>query len=91
VAARIATDRGLLREEDRLALHALIMQLGPLPPVADLTIPDLLAAVRHDKKVSDGQLHFVLPTGIGSATVVSDVTGRELTAALREVGCREEN
>lgn len=89
VAARIAASRGLLREEDRQALHALIMQLGPLPPVADLSIPDLLAAVRHDKKVTDGQLHFVLPTGIGSATVAADVSDRELSAALHEVGCRE--
>lgn len=87
-AASIATARGLLREEDRLALHALIMQLGPLPPVADLRIPDLIESTRRDKKVSDGRLHFVLPTGIGRTTIVDDVSARELSAALAAMGCR---
>lgn len=89
VAAHVATGRGLLREEDRLALRGLIMQLGPLPPVADLSVPDLLESIRHDKKVSDGRLHFVLPTAIGATTIVDDVSTRELTAALKKVGCRE--
>ncbi len=91
VAARIATDRGLLNEEDREALHSLIMQLGPLPPVADLAIGDLVESLRRDKKVTDGRLHFVLPTAIGSTTIVSDVSAGELSAALREVGCREKS
>jgi 3-dehydroquinate synthase len=86
VASRIAVARGLLREEDGRALEALVMRLGPLPQVADLSAPPILAAMRRDKKVLDGRLHFVLPSGIGSATIVDDVSPSELTAALAQVG-----
>lgn len=89
VAAGVAVARGVLSEEDRQALARLIMHLGPLPPVADLAIPDLMNSLRHDKKVSEGRLHFVLPAGIGKTTIVPDVSTGELAAALNEVGCRE--
>lgn len=88
VAAHLSVSRGLLSEEDRSALHALVMQLGPLPPVADLPVADLLAAVRHDKKVSDGRLHFVLLAGIGSTVIVDDVGPAELADAMARTGCR---
>ena len=40
--------------------------MGPLPPVADLTAAEVVAAIRRDKKVVAGTLHFVLPPrGIG--------------------------
>jgi 3-dehydroquinate synthase len=90
VAARIAAGRGLLKDDDFAALRTLIMQLGPLPPVADLSIPELIGSLRRDKKVTDGTLHFVLPTAIGATAIVNDVSPRELTAALKEVGCRAE-
>lgn len=87
VAARLATERGLLPADQADALRSLIMQLGPLPPIADLRISDLLAAMRRDKKVSDGRLHFVLPTGIGETSIVDDVNVAELTTALHTMGC----
>lgn len=88
VAAEVAAARGLLRPEDQAALRGLIMQLGPLPQVADLPLPDLLDSIRRDKKVADGRLHFVLPTGIGTTAIVDDVSARELTAALKKIGSR---
>jgi 3-dehydroquinate synthase len=88
VAADIAAARGLLAEADRAALGVLTMQLGPLPPVADLAVSDLLDSIRRDKKVANGRLHFVLPTAIGATAIVDDVSAKELTAALKKVGCR---
>jgi 3-dehydroquinate synthase len=87
-AGELAVARGLLAAVSLSALRALIMQLGPLPPVADLAISDLLDSIRRDKKVADGRLHFVLPTGIGATAIVDDVSAKELTAALKKVGCR---
>jgi 3-dehydroquinate synthase len=87
-ASELAVARGLLDADAHAALRALIMQLGPLPPVADLAVSDLLDSIRHDKKVADGRLHFVLPTGIGTTAIVDDVSAKELTAALRKIGCR---
>jgi 3-dehydroquinate synthase len=87
-AAELAGARGLLKADDQASLRALIMQLGPLPPVADLAVSDLLDAVRRDKKVAGGRPHLVLPTAIGATSIVDDVSTRELTAALKKIGCR---
>ena len=86
VAAQVAVSRGLLAAADADALKALVMKLGPLPPLADLAADELAAAMRRDKKVVDGTLHFVLPTGIGATTIVDDVAEREVMEALARVG-----
>jgi len=88
VAAEIAASRGLLEARDLAAVRGVIMQLGPLPPVADLPGSQMVQAMRRDKKVAGGRLHFVLPAGIGAASVAGDVSGRELSAALERVGFR---
>jgi 3-dehydroquinate synthase len=85
-AAHIAMARRLISREDTKALEALTMGLGPLPHVGDLRPVPLIESIRHDKKVVDGTLHMVLPTGIGSHTIVDDVTSRELAAGLEAIG-----
>jgi len=65
---------------------AIISSLGPLPPIADLPAASILDAMRHDKKVVAGKLHFVLPTAIGATAIVNDVKESELRAALKKVG-----
>jgi 3-dehydroquinate synthase len=89
VAADLATARGALAERDRKALADLITSLGPLPPIADVSTAQMLAAVRHDKKVVSGKLHFVLPTAVGATAVVDDVTDKEMKDALKRVGFRK--
>jgi 3-dehydroquinate synthase len=86
--AHLATRRGRLAATDRDTLAALIAAMGPLPPVADLHADDLLDAIRRDKKIVDGCLHFVLPSAIGTVEIVTDVTERELAAALADLGVR---
>jgi 3-dehydroquinate synthase len=86
VASRVAVSRGLLTGDEAGALKALIMKLGPLPPVADLAAGELAALMRRDKKVVDGTLHFVLPTAVGTTAIVDDVTEREVLEALSGVG-----
>jgi 3-dehydroquinate synthase len=86
VAAQLAVARGALAARDQEALLSVITSLGPLPPVADLPAAQILEAIRHDKKVVAGRLHFVLPTAVGATAIVEDVTEKELTAALLRVG-----
>jgi 3-dehydroquinate synthase len=88
VVAELATARGALAERDRQALSDLIASLGPLPPIGDLTIAQIIDAMQHDKKSVAGRLHFVLPTAIGATTIVDDVSEKELKAALKKVGFR---
>jgi 3-dehydroquinate synthase len=86
VAADLATARGALADRDRQALADLIASLGPLPPIADISTAQILEAMKHDKKVVAGRLHFVLPTAIGATTIVDDVTEQEIRKALKRVG-----
>jgi 3-dehydroquinate synthase len=88
VAAEVGVGREQLAPGDRDALVSLIRQLGPLPPVADLTVSEMLEAMRRDKKVVDGRLHYVLATAIGTHAIVDDVSEEELADALRRVGFR---
>jgi 3-dehydroquinate synthase len=85
VAAELGVKRGTLDAADRDALAALITQMGPLPPMADLPPADLVQAMARDKKVIGGKLHFVLPEGIGGTRVVTDVTSGELTDAIAAI------
>ncbi|HEY7789348.1 MAG TPA: 3-dehydroquinate synthase [Vicinamibacterales bacterium] len=87
-AAHLAVARGVMPDADRQALATLIAKLGPLPSVTDLRVADLLEAIRRDKKVIEGKLHFVLTTRIGETRIVDDVTEPELAAALAAIGCR---
>jgi 3-dehydroquinate synthase len=88
VAAEVGIARGQTPPEARDQLATVIRSLGPLPPVADLVVSDLLEAMRRDKKVVNGRLHFVLATGIGSWAIADDVTEGELGEALARIGCR---
>ncbi|HET7694659.1 MAG TPA: 3-dehydroquinate synthase [Vicinamibacterales bacterium] len=83
VAAEIAVARGTMPAADREALAALIVKMGPLPAIADIPVEEILEAITHDKKIVAGQLHYVLPTGLGACEVVPDVTKTEIERALR--------
>ena len=48
-----------------------------------------MEAMRHDKKIVSGTLRYVLCTGIGSWTTVTDVSEQELSKALRRIGLRK--
>ena len=89
VAAQLSVSRGALAETDRKALADLIASLGPIPPISDLSAAQMLEAIRHDKKVVAGRLHFVLPTAIGAWAIVDDVTEKEIKAALLKLGFRK--
>jgi 3-dehydroquinate synthase len=89
VAAQVAVARRALPLSGLHALSGLITALGPLPPVSDLKTREVLAAVRRDKKIVDGRLHFVVVTDVGRAQVVDDVTEEELKKALVAVGLKK--
>ena len=87
-AANLAVARGRLASADRERLAGLIAKLGPLPSVTDLSATSMVEAIRRDKKVFRGRLHFVLPTGIGQTEIVDDVTQSELIKALGTIGIK---
>jgi 3-dehydroquinate synthase len=85
-AMALGTQRGVTPADARERVARLIAQLGPLPPVADLPGKEIIEAIRHDKKVVDGTLHFVAATAIGTTTTLRDVTEKQLKGALKAIG-----
>lgn len=86
VASKIAEARGLVPPAFHERLARLIARMGPLPAVADLSARHALEAMRLDKKVVEGRLHYVLPVAMGQTTIVDDVTEKELGRALGAIG-----
>ena len=78
----------MLGRADRQALADIITHLGPLPPIADLSVKQILQTIRRDKKVLAGRLHVVLPTAIGQTVIVDDVSEKEIELALRKAGMK---
>lgn len=87
-ALAVGVRRGVTPVALRDRIHALITELGPLPAVSDLPSKDLLAAMRRDKKVVAGTLHFIAATGPGETTTLNDVSTKELRAALKTIGVK---
>ena len=81
--ARGVTPKPLLDE-----VESLITQLGPLPSVADISAKDVYAAIGRDKKVVAGTLHFVAAADRGKTVELTDVTEKEIKAAVRKIGLR---
>jgi 3-dehydroquinate synthase len=87
-AAHLSALRGSFARDDEERLARLIRAMGPLPRVTDLSIADALDVVSRDKKVVRGRLHFVLARGLGATEIVTDVTARDLQAAMRHLGMK---
>jgi len=80
-ALHLARQRGTISTPQFGRLESLIHLYGPLPPLK-LRVSKVVAATGSDKKNVGGIRRFVLPVGIGDATVVEDVTAAELEAAV---------
>jgi 3-dehydroquinate synthase len=88
-ALALGVARGVTPADARDRAAQLIAKLGPLPPVADLSAKEVTDAMAHDKKIVAGTLHFVAATGIGGTTELTDVTEKQLRAALKSIGIRQ--
>jgi len=88
-AAWIARERGLLGHAEHLAVAAAVDRRGGRPRVSDLRPAAILEALKHDKKVREGRLAFILPTEVGAVTVTNDVTDDEVRGALGALAERE--
>jgi len=72
-AARIGRALAKLEDRDRTRIENAVASIGQLPPLNGVSSKDVLDAIRHDKKVRDGAVHFVVPRAIGYVEVTPDV------------------
>jgi len=87
-ALAIGVTRGITPKSLGEEVDALITQLGPLPSVADISARDVLAAIKRDKKVVNGTLHFIAAADRGRTVEVTDVSEKELVTAVKKLGLR---
>ena len=83
-ASRLANRMGLLSETDLKRIVGIIASAG-LPVYLPIKQPDaLMSALSHDKKIADGKIRFILPTGIGSVTIRDDIDPKLAVEALSQ-------
>ena len=80
-ALQLGRMRGTISPSHADRVEQTIFAYGPLPSFESYAAK-LLAAASHDKKNRAGVRRFVLPEGIGNASVVENVTDTELIAAI---------
>jgi 3-dehydroquinate synthase len=72
-AARISGAMGRLRANDVERVESTIRAIGDLPALGGLKLQTVIDAIRRDKKVRDGVVHFILPVEIGRVEISSHV------------------
>ena len=80
----IAVQRGTVSKEQAVRIERLIRAYGPVRPFTAKP-EQLVELTAKDKKNRSGTRSFVLPVGIGDATVVRDVTESELLEAADRI------
>ena len=72
-AVRISQALGRMSRDAALQVESVVRSIGPFPPIAGLKLNAIMVALRHDKKVRDGKVHFVLPLEIGRVEITNAV------------------
>jgi 3-dehydroquinate synthase len=80
-AARLSHRLGLLDGDEVKRLRQLITRAGLPVEVPGLGIEKIMQAMKHDKKVREGRVEFVLLKSIGDTVVADDVS----PSLIREV------
>jgi 3-dehydroquinate synthase len=82
-AGELSLVRGLWSESHQQRQRAVIAAAGLPSRWPDLDPAAVLECLQGDKKVRDGRVRFVLPTGIGAVELHDDVSGEQVLAALQ--------
>ncbi len=80
-AMRLARRRSL-PEADEARIRSLLARLE-VPPLPEVDPSAVLLAMQRDKKAREGRLAWVLPTRIGGAEIVEDLSPSEVETELR--------
>jgi len=83
LASTVATKMNWLQSSENRRIQLLLERFDlPTSAPTEMNYDRFMQHMRHDKKVQAGQLNFVIPTGIGSAKVTSDIPDEVLRAIL---------
>ena len=85
-AARLSRRLGMLDGGEVKRLRQLITRAGLPADIPDLGIDEIMQAMKHDKKVREGRVEFVLLKSIGDTVVADDVSPSLIREVLAENG-----
>lgn len=83
VAAEISYQRGILGGEDMRRLNHLLSDIGLPQKIRGMSIADILAIMKHDKKFKEGKTRFVLLQKIGRVKIVENLPLPLIASAIR--------
>ncbi len=84
-AAYISWQRGYLDEDEFYEIRDMNVGFG-LPISFDgVSVDDIIAATKSDKKMDAGQIRFILLKKLGKAQIVTDVTDAEMREAIKSL------
>ncbi len=86
-AARISNKLGILDQNDVIRLKDVIARAGLPTELPSLELERLMQAIRHDKKILQGKIRFVLLKSIGNVFVTDEVSPLLIEQSLVE--CNE--
>jgi len=81
-AVLLAERIGCLAAADAARILKLLAAYGPIPSLDGISAQALLFRLPSDKKTVRGEVHFVLPEGIGRVRIVSGLDDRAVRAAI---------
>jgi 3-dehydroquinate synthase len=84
-ATRLAVRQKLLAPSEAERIAALVVAYGPVPSLDNFSVASLGPHLTVDKKVRDGQVHFVLPRKIGDVMITPAVGVPQALEAMAEV------
>lgn len=82
-AARISNKLGILAENEVTRLEDIIRKAGLPTEMPDFDRADVLRAIKHDKKVRQDKVRFILLESIGSAFISDDVDPEMVEEVIR--------
>ena len=86
MAAYLAVQEGYFSRTDAIRIEQLIDAAGlPKYPPKNISNSEWLELMARDKKVKHGKLRFILPTGLGRASIFSDISSNALISVIESL------
>ena len=83
-AARISNRLGILDQNELIRLRNLIQRASLATETPALELGKIIHAMRHDKKILEGRIRFVLPKAIGEVLITDQVSPSLVEQVLGE-------
>ncbi len=80
--ARISNKLGILDKNELIRLKDVIARAGLPTEIPSLQIERLIQAMKHDKKILQGKIRFVLPKSIGEVFITDEVSSSLIEQVL---------